>query len=232
MKKMFGFIALALLLAGCTKESPGKPEDSVGSSGRSVVTDTTGQSTESESTSSSHETTTTSKEQATSASSGEAADPLVPLEQAVDFKQALAIFQDKYPDAVITDFQWEANGSFQGSRTKVYEIEGEDAKGEYEVTIDAVANKVHVESDLEDNSDWQAEQLPMTEIIPMEEAAKTAAKQVVGDTQLSKIELEEEEGAILWEVKFFRQRQWQSVTIDAKTGEFLSVAGTVENTTP
>ncbi|KAF1293573.1 PepSY domain-containing protein [Candidatus Enterococcus leclercqii] len=228
MKKTLILILGATILlgaAGCSdnKTTGSSQSDSVAAStAEGVTVATSSAATDQEDTTASVASSSASSDSSQMTSKDTAVSEV--LDQKVDYTQAVAKFRELYPAAAIHELEWEAQGLYQGQKTKRFKIEGEDAKGEYEVTIDAVADTVHHQSDLEDdgdNDDWQEDQLPIDEVITMEAAAEVADKYGAEGYSLVKIELDEDDGYVIWSVKFNKDRHWQDVKIDAKTGEYL-----------
>lgn len=225
---IMGTVAL-LAVSGCANnDANGGSNNSSASSSAASASQALSTDDDQESTAvtSSTSTSTAASETASSTSAVDSAGTVAEaLNQKVDFKQAVAKFQELHPGAAIHDLEWEAEGMYQGQKTKRFKIEGEDAKGEYELTIDAVINTSHDHTDHEDdNDDWQEDQLPLDEVITMEAAAQEAAKHAREGYRLKKIELDEDDGHVIWSVKFNQDRQWQDVKIDAKTGDYLRTA--------
>lgn len=222
MKKTIGIVAVGLgllILTGCEKPGITQEQASKDTTSSTTVADiktsvTTATQKQEETVSSEPPVTTTSTED---------------QGQPVDYQRSLAIFRESYPEAAITDFQWQAKGEYAGQAVATYQIEGEDSRGEYKVYVNAEAEDYYTVNEAEeDNDDWQEDQLPVNELIKMEEAILEAQTKIVSDAEVTEAELEEEDGQFVWEIKFFRQRQWQKVVLDAKTGDVLKLVGSSE----
>lgn len=217
MKKSLKLILLAtimLAVAGCSEKKPATAVTSQSSLQVTTKETSATAGNTSENTSENTSGTFTSTDEMASTATAK-----------LDFAAAVEKFHEIYPDAVVTDFQWQAEGTFQGRQTAIFEIEGADAKGEYELTFDAATGEMAAADDLDEdgNEDWQTEDLAIDEVISMEEAIEKATKEVPAGFALREAELEEEEGKLLWKIKFGQPRHLYFVVLDAKTEDMISV---------
>lgn len=109
-----------------------------------------------------------------------------------------------------------------------YEVEINDGKKEHELKIDAVTGEVfkHEQDWNDDRDDWNDDDdddrvNKSSNIISSNNASNIAAKTV--DGRVLEIELDEDDGRLMYEVELWTSKGEAEVEIDAYTGKVLSV---------
>lgn len=138
-------------------------------------------------------------------------------EVAVSLDDAVAIFQESHPDAKIHSVDLDTSfGKYE------YEVTGQDASTEYEMTIDATTKEVlneetETETDRESSLDLSVIIEPSAAIEPASTVAETN-----GLTPES-WSLDADNGVQIYTVNFEEGRSEVEVEVNAETGEILHV---------
>ncbi|HCE12984.1 PepSY domain-containing protein [Enterococcus sp.] len=202
MKKTTIFMGIAFLglLAGCTQN--------------------TTQSSTAQSTDSSTSTAMSTADSTEQSTSSEAANTTGEL-PSVTVDEAIQIFQDTYPDAVVTSLELDTTfGNY------FYKIEGVDDTNEYELTIDAETKAVSDERTEKLDADEQngvkkaEDQLNTQDLLSLTEISDIAVQEV-GGGEATDWDLDKEMNVTYWEVKVQEGNTKTNVKINAQTGEVL-----------
>ncbi len=202
MKKTTIFMGIAFLglLAGCTQN--------------------TTQSSTAQSTDSSTSTAMSTADSTEQSTSSEAANTTGEL-PSVTVDEAIQIFQDTYPDAVVTSLELDTTfGNY------FYKIEGVDDTNEYELTIDAETKAVSDERTEKLDADEQngvkkaEDQLDTQDLLSLTEISDIAVQEV-GGGEATDWDLDKEMNVTYWEVKVQEGNTKTNVKINAQTGEVL-----------
>lgn len=202
MKKTTIFMGIAFLglLAGCTQN--------------------TTQSSTAQSTDSSTSTAMSTADSTEQSTSSEAANTTGEL-PSVTVDEAIQIFQDTYPDAVVTSLELDTTfGNY------FYKIEGVDDTNEYELTIDAETKAVSDERTEKLDADEQngvkkaEDQLNTQDLLSLTEISDIAVHEV-GGGEATDWDLDKEMNVTYWEVKVQEGNTKTNVKINAQTGEVL-----------
>ncbi len=202
MKKTTIFMGIAFLglLAGCTQN--------------------TTQSSSAQSTESSASTAMSATASTEQSASGETAHETGEL-PSVTVEEAIQIFQDTYPDAVVTSLELDTTfGNY------FYKIEGVDDNNEYELTIDAETKAVSDERTEKLDADEQngvkkaEDQLNTQDLLSLTEISDIAVQEV-GGGEATDWDLDKEMNVTYWEVKVQEGNTKTNVKINAQTGEVV-----------
>ncbi|PKG24513.1 PepSY domain-containing protein [Niallia nealsonii] len=138
----------------------------------------------------------------------------------VNIEDAVKTFQDKYPDAAITEMSLDSDfGKWH------YEVEGINERNQYEVEIDANNGELNVKEeeklDAEDANGVKKEKeaLNLDNLITQEKLFN-----IVNDAQKGAItqwSLEKESASTYFDVSVEEQLKEYEVSVDAQTGEIL-----------
>ena len=127
-------------------------------------------------------------------------------------KQAVAIAKGKV-NAIVTDIELEKEG-----KRFYYEIELEDGKFKYEVLVNAITGEVIKFSKKELKNPPVAQ---TGKVMSQEKAVAIAQQKVKGKSKVKEIELEKEDGRMIYEIKLMDDEYKYEVELDAVTGEVL-----------
>lgn len=202
MKKTTIFMGIAFLglLAGCTQN---------------MTQSSSAQSTESSA--STAMSATASTEQSASGETAHATGEL----PSVTVEEAIQIFQDTHPDAVVTSLELDTTfGNY------FYKIEGVDDNNEYELTIDAETKAVSdartekLDADEQNGVKKAEDQLNKQDLLSLTEISDSAVQEV-GGGEATDWDLDKEMNVTYWEVKVQEGNTKTNVKINAQTGEVL-----------
>lgn len=136
-------------------------------------------------------------------------------------KQAIKIFNDKYPNTSITKI------SLEDMLTKShYKIEGTTDNQEHEISIDSHNKKIlHSETenlDMDDNIGLAAqEKLNLDDVISMNKAIEII-KNKQQNSKIKEITLENDDGQTIWKAET-TANHGSEITIQANTGKILNM---------
>lgn len=153
--------------------------------------------------------------------SSESQATVSPANLPVSLTEAIAAYQETYPDSDITSIDLD---DFFGNYS--YQIEGVDDTNEYEIRVDGetkAVTKERVEALDEDerNGIQRAEEkVDLTDLLSLSEVAKIAEKEVEGTAR--SWELEQDDGVTYWEVTVRNDRDMK-VKMHAQTGAVLEI---------
>ena len=140
----------------------------------------------------------------------------------MSWQDAVAVFQEKYPDTSITSI------SFDTSFGKwYYNIEGINETTEFELRIDPATGETSREEQQTLDKDEQnaayreSEALDLEGVISIEEASQIALD-AVGSGEVTDLDLERELSVTYWKVTIEDGRKEFEVSIDARTKEVLT----------
>ncbi|OTP11854.1 hypothetical protein A5844_000068 [Enterococcus sp. 10A9_DIV0425] len=203
-KVIFTGLFSLLLLAGCQSTQQTTPSSSAKESTTTTVSkDKTNQSTVS------------------SQSNGNESENMSP-EIRVSVERAIELFEETYPDTVITSLELDSNfGSY------FYTIEGVDDQKEYKVRIDAKDGIVEakqpeaLDPDEQQGKKKAEDALDLSNLLPIDKATTIAVKKV-GGGRATDWDLEKEVGTTYWDVKVKNGNQVTNVKLNSQTGEVLA----------
>lgn len=139
------------------------------------------------------------------------------MEVATSLKDAVTIFQESHPEAAIHSVDLDTSfGKYE------YEVTGQDASKEYEMTIDAATKKV-----LKEETDTEIERegtLEFSSIIEPSAAIESASSAPETNELLPESwSLDAENGIHIYTVNFEKGTSGVEVEVNAETGEILHV---------
>lgn len=211
MKK--GMLGLSLVvgllgISACGNNEPDTQQQTVATTSQSVAESSVAKSSSSE------------KKMATYAESSGGAT-YTERNGEISFDEAVQMFQDKHKEVAITEIEWRKLSDGTG----LYQIQGEDAKKEYEVKINAFGQMVgDIDHEDDDDNDWQEDQIDLQKVISLEEVFAVIEKHQA-NAEVTEADLKKDDGLTKWEVKgtvkddkLSSEVEW---TINAENGQLL-----------
>lgn len=131
------------------------------------------------------------------------------------FEETTTKFESAHTEAIITNFKWETQGP-----TGQVEIEGEDSSQEYKMTFDHTGKLIADTSEVNDDKNWQEDEVKTGAVITLTDAIKKAQAQA--DGSVTSAELEKDDGVTKWELKVLHTNQEIEITLDAQGGKVLN----------
>lgn len=139
----------------------------------------------------------------------------------VSASDAIAIYQDAYPNTDITSIELDATfGKYY------YEVEGVDDDKEYSLKVDALNKDVsqkrqeQLDNDERNGSKRNEDKLNLDNLISVKRAAAIAEKSV-GAGQAFEWSMDKDMGTTYWEVKVKNGSKQVEVKVNAQTGKVL-----------
>ncbi|WP_057881814.1 PepSY domain-containing protein [Companilactobacillus kimchiensis] len=139
----------------------------------------------------------------------------------ISVNKAAEIYQKEFSNAKMNSVELQ-----QHLGKPIYTIEGFDNKYEYEMTINALNKKIihksHENLDQDDLVELQNEQLDLSKVISLNEAAKIAKKSAKTG-KATEFQLKKEHGNTFWEVTIKNKSSEKEITINALDGNITKI---------
>lgn len=141
----------------------------------------------------------------------------------ISVQDAVAIFEDAYPDAKITSVKLERQ-----SKTYIYKIKGFDGDSSYKVKIEGVSKdtleKETKSLDKKEKSEDSKAEIDFTGLMSINKITDIAEKEAgAGEVKEWKLRKDTKSDKMVWKVEVKDGRKETDVVLDAKTGDIISI---------